>query len=604
MSGEVQNAVIINYLEEIAECLVGNFYWKDKNGRYLGCNKSTLNMPGTDGAKGVIGRTDYDLWPDRADELRQNDIAVMESGKLLSFEETIQIGNRTKHYAVVKVPLRDSDGNIVGIIGNSLDITDRKEAESLRFQMREQERIKAISEQVAHDIRSPLLTLSMIVDSFKDVPESKRAALQSTIANICDIADNLLNRYRPKASTKITRDPYICVPSVLSEEINHKKCQYNRLNVKFNYFYDSDNKLVFIKGDSSVLARMISNLLNNAVEAFSGNSGIIDITVKIEDPYVKIIIKDNGRGIPPERLEKIRKNIPFAGGKKSGYGIGLEQVRGAVDAFSGRLLIESEEKIGTKVSVILPMAENPQWIADRIVLSKGTVVVILDDDPSVQHMWKIHFEKYPDSLSLYFFKNADDAIKFIESAENPDRIFFLCSFESGGSKNGIDVIKHLGICDRSVMITDYCNNKDVQNFSEQFNVPLLPKFFISSVAIVVKEESAPADVVIVDDDFDFSETLADFLRSGGISADVYNCPCTFKTKLFKYCMDTKILMDNDFSNCDMTGVELAEQLHRLGYSKLYILSGKNFDPKEISPYLKVLMKGNAGDILSMLSSRA
>jgi hypothetical protein len=340
--------------------------------------------------------------------------------------------------------------------------------------------------------------------------------------------------------------------------------------------------------------------LNNAVESFSGNSGIIDITVKVEDPYIKIIIKDNGVGMSPEYLEKVMENVSFVGSKKTGYGIGLEQVRGAVNAFGGRFLIDSEEKVGTKAVVVLPMAESPHWMIDKIVLTKDSVVVILDNDPTAQHMYRICFEKHLSDLSLFFFRNANDAIEFIESAENPDKIFFMCNFELRDQKNSIDVMKRLNIYDRSVIITNNCNNKNVQNFAEQFNVPLLPIFFISRVEVIVKEESAFAGLVIVDDDFDFSETLADYFGNKGILSDVYNCPIAFKSKLFKYCTDTKILMDNDFSNADITGIELAEQLHKLGYSNLYILSGKNFDQNEIPSYLKVLTKGDTNDILSIL----
>jgi PAS domain S-box-containing protein len=603
VKSEVQKAVIINYLEEIAECLAGNFYWKDRDGYYLGCNKSTLDIPGTSGEKNVIGKTDYDLWPDRADELRKNDIAVMESGKLLSFEETIQVGNKTRYYAVVKVPLRNSDGDIVGVIGNSLDITDRKEAEDLRFQMNEQEKIKAISEQVAHDIRSPLATLSVIVDSLKDIPENKRNALRSTVTEIYDIADNLLNRYRFKKNIapKTTKDLYICVPLILSEEINHKKYQYNRLNVKFNYFYDSDNKFVFVRGDPSVLGRMVSNLLNNAIEAFSGNAGIVDVTVKIDEPYLKIIIKDNGRGISPQHLENIRENISFSSGKKFGYGIGLEQVKNAVYMFNGRLLVESEEKIGTKVTVVLPVSENPRWAIDKITLNKGTVIVVLDDDLSMQYAWKFRFEKYLDSVSMKFFKNGDEAIKFIESSKNSRKILLICDYELRCQKfGGIQVIKHLDMYDRSIIVTSNCNNRDVQLFAEQSNVPILPKLFIPTVEIVIKEETSSVDLVIIDDNINLSETLADFFRNEGMSVDVYNCPMVFKTNLFKYNASVKILMDNDFHNERITGLKLAEQLQELGYSKLYLLSGKNFFEGEIPLYLKVLIKGNTDDLMQLL----
>jgi signal transduction histidine kinase/FixJ family two-component response regulator len=602
---EVQKAVIINYLEEIAECLAGNFYWKDRDGYYLGCNKSAFNMPGANGQKDVIGKTDYDLWPERAHELRQNDIAVMESGKLLSFEEVIQIGDQIRSYAVVKVPLKNSEGKIVGIIGNSLDITDRKETESLRFQMQEQEKIKIISEQVAHDIRSPLATLSMIVSSLKDIPEKKRIALQSTITSIYDIADNLLNRYRSKKSIeeKVAKDQYVCVPFALVEVINRMKYLHNRLNIKINYFCDADSQFIFLKGDLSVLSRMISNLLNNSIEAFEGKAGIVDTTIRVEGKNCEIIIRDNGKGMPPEHVRKIRNNVAFSSGKKFGHGIGFEQIKDAVNAFGGRLLIESEEKVGTKITVVLPMSEKPSWITDRITIGEGVVLVIVDDDPSMQYAWKFCLEKCSQDLSIKFFEDGGKAISFIESLKNPEGVFLLCDYELRGQElNGIQVVKRLNMDDRSIIITSNCNNRDIQMFAEQSNVPLLPKTFMSEIEIIVEEKPIVVDFVIIDDDVTLSETLAEFFIDEKFSVEIYNSPHVFKSKLSRYPLDTIILMDNDFCDEHLNGLELAKYLHERGYSRLYMISGRDFCEENVPPYLKILTKGNMNDLAALVEN--
>ncbi len=79
--------------------------------------KLSISLQGTS-----IGKTDEELWPHCAKALRENDLKVMETGEMIIFEETIHgATNRS-----VKMPLRDEEDNIIGVIGNSVDISDLK----------------------------------------------------------------------------------------------------------------------------------------------------------------------------------------------------------------------------------------------------------------------------------------------------------------------------------------------------------------------------------------------------------------------------------------------------------------------------------------------
>jgi PAS fold len=98
--------------------------WKDKNGRYLNCNDSLIQSLGFLSKKDIIGKTDYDLWPDQAPELRINDEKVMKSATINFFQEIVDLSPEGKRYfTVIKMPLLDENGDIAGIIGNSLEIT-------------------------------------------------------------------------------------------------------------------------------------------------------------------------------------------------------------------------------------------------------------------------------------------------------------------------------------------------------------------------------------------------------------------------------------------------------------------------------------------------
>ena len=128
----------LNYLDNIAESMPGNFYWKDRNGYYLGCNRAVSEMMNFSQSD-IIGKTDFDLWPNQAEQLQIHDKSVMTSGRTLCFQESVTRIDGEHSYAVVKTPLRSRQGKIVGIIGNSLDIT---KTIALQEQFR-QEKVKA-----------------------------------------------------------------------------------------------------------------------------------------------------------------------------------------------------------------------------------------------------------------------------------------------------------------------------------------------------------------------------------------------------------------------------------------------------------------------------
>ncbi|MDR1982726.1 MAG: ATP-binding protein [Holosporaceae bacterium] len=313
--------------------------------------------------------------------------------------------------------------------------------------------------------------------------------LKNVITSIRDITDNLLNKCKPRedAYSQLDGNPYVFVSLALSEAINYKKYQYNRLNIKFNYFFDSENKFIFIKGDQSIFRRMISNLIDNAVETLDEKAGIVDLTLKEEESLIKIIIEDNGKGMSQTLIDKMYNNTTFSNNKEKGLGVGLEQVRDALLTFNGQMSVESKENVGTKVRLFLPISENPQWVAQQIRLNKGSTVVILDDDTSMHYVWKTYLGKYSDSLSFEYFENGEEAIEFIQSIEDKNKVFLLSDCELRNQRlNGIQIIKHLSMQDKSVLVTSDCNNKKIQNTAWRTNIKILPKLLISEITITIE----------------------------------------------------------------------------------------------------------------------
>lgn len=107
-------------------------FWKDQNSIYLGCNMQFARDAGYEKPADIIGKDDYAMgWREQADLYRNDDQMVIESGRpKLLFEEPQTTPSGEKIYLLTsKVPLQDGKGEIIGVLGTYLDITERKKAE-------------------------------------------------------------------------------------------------------------------------------------------------------------------------------------------------------------------------------------------------------------------------------------------------------------------------------------------------------------------------------------------------------------------------------------------------------------------------------------------
>lgn len=117
--------------QQIIDSINANVYWKDLDGKILGINKSNLKSLKLNSVEEIIGKTDYELNTNKSfKNIMKNDIQVIESGKSIIFEEEYIIDNTVTTLLSTKSPLKDKEDKVIGIIGISVDITDRKQMQN------------------------------------------------------------------------------------------------------------------------------------------------------------------------------------------------------------------------------------------------------------------------------------------------------------------------------------------------------------------------------------------------------------------------------------------------------------------------------------------
>ncbi len=224
-----------------------------------------------------------------------------------------------------------------------------------------------ISKQVAHDIRSPLSTINLVVSSLKGVSFDKLELISSALNRINNISENLLSKVVDNHSLNddyflnsipFQPDPKNCNSSLFLEKtvsaiLNEKKFELSHFKeIELATDLDISGKFE-VKADITELGRMISNIINNSVEALKNKIGKITLSTRYYENFALLTISDNGKGIPSDILTHLG-NRPFTFGKedlKSGSGLGLSHAQSSIRNWGGELNITSEVGFGTLIEL-------------------------------------------------------------------------------------------------------------------------------------------------------------------------------------------------------------------------------------------------------------
>jgi PAS domain S-box-containing protein len=377
-NSELEKIYIDNILQNIPGCI----YWKDVNGVYLGCNKMEIEVLGLNSPEDMIGKTDYQLpWENIAPILEKTDKRIMETEISEELIENPTLHNdKTLIMLTKKSPLYGKNKNVIGIIGVSVDITYRKKIEDLENKLRIEEELYTIAKEVAHDMASPVSSLKAVEYVYKDKLEVNDVKMLTlAISSIEDMSKKLMGKYRiaknfengieePKKEEieEIAFDLYKSLTDIL--ESKRYQYEYTKADIKLNFYPDKNYEKVYIKGDESNFSRMMSNLVNNSAESFEGKPGVIDISYVVEGEKgdrVTLIVKDTGKGMPKEMIEKLVKGEEIGTTKQEGHGVGTQQIISTIKAMNGQLSIKSRENKSTEFMITFPKAPLQNILLNR-----------------------------------------------------------------------------------------------------------------------------------------------------------------------------------------------------------------------------------------------
>lgn len=367
-----------------------------------------------------------------------------------------------------------------------------------------------LTRQVAHDIRSPLSALNMVMYGLNEIPEERRLLIRNAIQRINDISNDLLLKGKnalireellqskegilnPETSDSLLNQDSgaILLPAVIDSIVSEKRIQFrDKINIKI----DSDLNFsfgTFVNINATDLSRIVSNLVNNSVEALPNEFGEVTVAVRGYEERAIIFVKDNGIGITEEVLLQLgEKEVSF--GKESsgsGSGLGIYNAKRVIQNLNGSISIRSKIGLGTEVEINLPRVRSPSWFASSLELFRETTVVSVDDDLSIHHIWKGRLD------SLKASEMNIDILCFTSSSEFKnlvlkDNMFFLIDYELINQKEtGLDLIQQKGIAARSILVTSRHEESHIKNACIKLGIRILPKQLAGFIPILINKGS-------------------------------------------------------------------------------------------------------------------
>jgi two-component system, sporulation sensor kinase E len=203
---------------------------------------------------------------------------------------------------------------------------------------------------IAHEVRNPLTSVKLALHQLKDETREIGQPLADLFAiaeRNCDRINHLITNLL--VSTKFSELNYeaVSINELLDEAIDLARDRFEMEGITIRKNYSQDLCEVYVDKEKIKIALL--NILINAVEAVEKNKGIITVTTEEKNNKCVVTIRDNGKGISPDDLNRIFE--PYFSSKENGIGLGLTSTQTIIYNHRGTIHVESQLSKGTSFVV-------------------------------------------------------------------------------------------------------------------------------------------------------------------------------------------------------------------------------------------------------------
>ena len=354
-----------------------DYFIIDYNKTFINSFKDIIKINRKDSLLEIFKSTSIDI--DGEKIIKLNNEAI-ETKKTLSFEKQIEDEKFNKYYKIEITPIFSSRyylGTIIllkDITQAKLDLETIKENQAILI---EQERLASLGQLIggiAHNIRTPIMSISGAIEALKDLAYEYRDSIDDksvTEQDHKEIAKEMLTwleKMRPYCAymsdvisavkgqavqmnastmTKFTVDELVKRVELLMRH----ELKKNHIILTVNSEIDMNTE---IKGEVSNLIQVFDNIIINAVHAYEGKEGTIELKILRSGDNIEFVFTDNAKGIPKEITDRLFREMVTTKGK-NGTGLGLYMSYATVKGrFGGNISFTSKQGNGTTFYISIP----------------------------------------------------------------------------------------------------------------------------------------------------------------------------------------------------------------------------------------------------------
>ncbi|MCF7972450.1 MAG: PAS domain-containing protein [Phycisphaerae bacterium] len=330
-------------------------FYKDLNSRYLLCNESYARDLHINPDE-IYGKTDFDFFSKTlADKYLADEKRIMQTGLPEEIEEPYSLNGKTLIVQTMKSPVRNEEGEIIGLFSIFWDITARKEAEKNQVQLnkdlkatvnelkRSNMELQDFAYVTAHDLKAPLRAIGTLTDwvyadyrdAFDDQGREQMELVKGRVSRMNELIDSILKYSEIGRGSRNART--LDLNDLLHETLT-AMAPPEHIEVVI------ETSLPTLTVERVRMIEIFQHLIGNAIKYLDKDRGLIQIGCQDKEDVWEFSIRDNGPGIDAKYHEKIFKIFQtlVPRDELESTGIGLAVVKKVVELYGGQVWVESK----------------------------------------------------------------------------------------------------------------------------------------------------------------------------------------------------------------------------------------------------------------------
>ncbi|WP_178139294.1 PAS domain-containing hybrid sensor histidine kinase/response regulator [Desulfovibrio litoralis] len=453
-------------LRTVIDAIPDVVFFKDRNYRYVGCNKAFEALFGVV-EKDIVGKIDLDFLPPElvSSNMITDRQALSGAINIVAEDITLNFNNKNLVLEIIKTPYFSQEAQLLGLVCIGRDITMRKEAEEMTKEAQKIANDSNVAKSeflanMSHEIRTPMNAIIGLAHLALNTELNQKQhdyinkiynagkSLLGIINDVLDFSKIEANKLEVENITFSLDNSFENISSLFGGKSNEKGVE-----LIFDIDYDAPDALI---GDPLRFGQILNNLVSNSVKFTE--QGEIKVSCKVvkkeaESVTLDVSVSDSGIGMTEEQQRNIFTAFGQADAsttrKYGGTGLGLTITKRLVSMMGGTIRVDSEYKKGTTITCTLTFgidSENVQpyyqntlpdfkiLLVDDVFASQEISVKFLshlfsnihtfnNKDVALAELKKVNAGELPYTLALVnLSKNSGDGLEFIKEIYNTDNI--------------------------------------------------------------------------------------------------------------------------------------------------------------------------------------